>query len=56
VAGQPARTVAAVGRDGHPIASAVDGLLPDLAIVACPRTSLRYRIRDQVVIELDPPG
>jgi UDP-2-acetamido-3-amino-2,3-dideoxy-glucuronate N-acetyltransferase len=56
VAGQPARTVAAVGRDGYPLARAVDGRLPDLATVACPRTGLRYRIRDQVVIELDPPG
>lgn len=56
VAGQPARTFAAVGREGHPIARAVDGRLPDLDSVACPRTGLRYRIVDQDVTELDPPG
>jgi hypothetical protein len=56
VAGFPARTIAAVGRDGHPIARAVEGRLPDLDSVACPRTGLLYRIADQVVTELDPPG
>jgi UDP-2-acetamido-3-amino-2,3-dideoxy-glucuronate N-acetyltransferase len=56
VAGHPALTIAAVGREGHPLARAVDGRLPDLDAVACPRTGLRYRIADQVVVELDPPG
>ena len=56
VAGHPARTIAAVGRDGHPIATAIDGRLPDLDLVVCPRTGLGYRIQDQAVVELDGPG
>ncbi len=50
VAGFPARTIAAVGRDGHPIAKAVDGLLPDGDVI-CPRTGASYRIDDQRVVE-----
>jgi acetyltransferase-like isoleucine patch superfamily enzyme len=56
VAGQPARTIAAVGRWGDPLVRAEDGRLPDVDCVACPVTGLRYRIADQVVTELDAPG
>ena len=52
VAGFPARTIAAVGREGHPIARAVDGLLPDGDVI-CPRTGASYRIEDQRVVERD---
>jgi acetyltransferase-like isoleucine patch superfamily enzyme len=55
VAGQPAITIGAVGRDGYPLVRAVDGGLPDVD-VACPRTGLRYRVTGQVVVELDPPA
>ncbi len=51
VAGFPARTIAAVGRDGHPIARAVDGRLADGDVI-CPRSGASYRIVDQQVIEL----
>ncbi len=53
VAGFPARTIGAVGRDGHPIARAVDGTLPDGDVI-CPRTGASYRIDGQQVIELEP--
>jgi acetyltransferase-like isoleucine patch superfamily enzyme len=56
VAGNPAVTIAAVGRAGRPIARAVGGQLPDVDDVACPLSGLRYRIQSQAVVELDPPG
>lgn len=51
VAGFPARTIAAVGRDGHPIARATDGLLPNGDVI-CPRTGASYRIEEQRVLEM----
>lgn len=55
VAGNPARTVAAVGRAGVPLVRAAAGGLPDVDEVRCPATGLRYRVRDGAVDELDPP-
>ncbi|HWC69400.1 MAG TPA: DapH/DapD/GlmU-related protein [Acidimicrobiales bacterium] len=56
VAGQPARTLAAIGRAGHPLVRAADGRLPDVDAVTCPRTGLRYQVVDDVVVELDLPS
>ena len=51
VVGHPARTVAAVCRCGEPFLRAVDGVLPDTALVACEVCGLQYAVRANEVVE-----
>ncbi len=53
VVGNPARTVAAVGRDGIPLVKAVHGILPDSDVIAT-HSGASYRIEDQRVTQVDP--
>jgi acetyltransferase-like isoleucine patch superfamily enzyme len=56
VVGQPARPVAVVSRAGAPLLRFSGARPPDRDELVCPRTGLRYRVRDGVVEELDPPS
>jgi acetyltransferase-like isoleucine patch superfamily enzyme len=53
VVGNPARTVAAVSRAGHPLVKAVHGILPDSDVI-CASSGTSYRIEDQRVTQVDP--
>lgn len=56
VVGQPARSIAVVSRVGEPLVRFSGARPPDRDVVACPRSGLRYAIRDGLVEELDPPS
>lgn len=56
VVGQPARPVAVVSRAGDPILRFSGARPPDRESLTCPRSGLRYAVRDGVVRELDPPS
>lgn len=56
VVGQPARAVAVVSRAGEPVLRFSGAKAPDRNELTCPRSGLRYAIRDGVVLELDPPS
>jgi UDP-2-acetamido-3-amino-2,3-dideoxy-glucuronate N-acetyltransferase len=54
VAGQPARTIAAVCRCGEPFARAVEGALPDVVDAECSVCGLHFGIAKGVVTEKEP--
>lgn len=54
--GQPARPVAVVSRAGEPLVRFSGARAPDREELVCPRSGLRYAIRNGTVIELDPPS
>jgi UDP-2-acetamido-3-amino-2,3-dideoxy-glucuronate N-acetyltransferase len=56
VAGNPARTVGVVGREGVPLLRATDGCLPDTGALVCPASGLSYTVRGGAVVELDAPS